>query len=104
MAEVAVVRDERYVVIDAGLGDEAVGEFGFQLSRSEGGAKQTGAPPETISDLEQRQSKNDTTRVIGELGPAQSFRENDRRKIGGSRSNRFIDDGCIAIEDAVEQS
>lgn len=45
MPEVAIICDERGVVVDAGLRDEAVGEFGFAAGAEESSAKITCALP-----------------------------------------------------------
>ena len=57
MPEVAIIRDERGIIVDTRLGDEAVGEFGLAAAMEELRAKIAGALPVTGKegeDLEDR--------------------------------------------------
>ena len=55
VSEIAVVGDDRDVVIDAGLGDEAVGKIGSEASRTQLSTKQTDRLPLSVQDRKQQQ-------------------------------------------------
>ncbi|MEK6373395.1 MAG: hypothetical protein AABO58_11945 [Acidobacteriota bacterium] len=59
MPEVAIICDEGGVVVDAGLGDEAVGEVGFETAAEEVGAKQSRRLPESWLQRQNGQPKNE---------------------------------------------
>ena len=56
MPEIAIVRDERNVVIETDLGDERVGNLGFVSRADHACAKRPRTSSVTFGDLEERQA------------------------------------------------
>ena len=79
MPEIAIVRDERDVVIETDLRDERIGDPGFAALTDHVRAKLAGTSPVTFSDFEQRQpGEHHRSFVIRSI--AQHLSEDDWRQ------------------------
>ena len=94
MPEIAIVRDERYVVIETDLRDERIGNLGFVAFADHVCAKLACTSPVTFSDLEQRQAgEHHRSFVIRSI--AQDLSEDDWRQNHASMLDRLHDRGHV---------
>lgn len=73
VTEVVIIRDEGNVVIDAGLGDEAIGEFGLEAAALQISAKHSGSPPVPGVKLEERQGGDHRQSGVSDPRVAEKF-------------------------------
>ena len=94
MPEIAIVRDERDVVIETDLRDERIGNPGFVARADHVRAKLAGTSPVTFSDLEQRQpGEHHRSFVIRSI--AQHLSEDDWRQNHVPMLDRLHDRGNV---------
>ena len=84
VAEVAIARDQRDVVIDAGLGDERLGEPGAEPFARASGGRDDAARVRSFGKKLQRRDRPEDHRpmVRGQRWFRQHLRENHRRQGG----------------------
>jgi hypothetical protein len=90
MPEIAIVRDEWYVVIETDLRDEGIGDFGFMARADHVRAKLACPSPVTFRDLEQRQTGKHRRSLFTE-SIAQDLGEHDRRQNHAPMIDRLHD-------------
>lgn len=78
MSEVAVARDERDGVVDAGLRDERVRHFGHQLFGDKNAADRTCAKPITSGQIKDGPVRYRFFKHIARFCIAQEFHDDDR--------------------------
>ena len=82
MSEVGIPRDKLHVVIEAGLGDQRVGQTGAPSVRQQPRAQETGALPVPVQDFEKGEPKHNIPDITRQAGIAEQFGEDDRRQDG----------------------
>jgi hypothetical protein len=94
VSKIAIVRDERYIVIEADLRDERIGDFGF-VARADYMREQLARPnPVAFRDFEQRQTGEHRRSLF--TGPiAQDLGEYDRRQNHAPMLDRLHDRGNV---------
>lgn len=103
MPEVAIICDEGDVVIDAGLGDEDVGEAGLEALSLKRQAQIPRALPVTGGNRKERQAQHHLA-VIAIERAAQYLRDDNRRKDRGAITKRKSDRGRILSRQTIEKS
>lgn len=104
MAEVAVERDEREIMVDARLRDENVREFRFMTCLNEPGPKESGALPELGPKLEHGKAGDILDQCRGQSGIAQCFTDHNRRQQGSTFDDRLADGIDVAARLAAQKS
>ena len=80
MAEVPVAGDQPDIVIDAGLGDQSVGQTGTQAMSEDDGSGGGGAHPIVRQVVEDRKGEHHRAMLIRKRGLAENLRQHHRRQ------------------------
>ena len=102
VTEIAIVRNERYVMIDAGLGDEGIRQLGLETLPSQRVSKESGSFPVPIDDGENCCREKILMQKGRRQWIAQELRDDDGRQrqgaIGQSGAHDFSVMPAIAAQ------